>query len=58
MAKARHNKHKERINLIDASHSQRELAEYEEYDDQQDLSSTPKTFLDAPEWIDSVAPQK
>ena len=58
MAKARHNKLtlKEKINLIDASraHSQRQLAEYGEYDDQRDLSSTPKTFLDAPEWIDSI----
>ena len=26
----------------------------EEYDDQRDLSSTPKPFLDAPEWIDSI----
>ena len=26
----------------------------EEYDDQRDLSSTHKTCLDAPEWIDSI----
>ena len=26
----------------------------EEYDDQRDLSSTPITFLNAPEWIDYI----
>ena len=26
----------------------------EKYDDQRDLSPTPKPFLDAPEWIDAI----
>ena len=30
------------------------MQEDEEDDDQQDQSSTPKTCLDAPEWVDSI----
>ena len=51
MAKARRNKPtlKEKINFIDA------ISRLDEgYDDQRDLSFTPKTCLDAPEWIDCI----
>ena len=39
---------KEKINLIDAQSATISRLD-EEYDDQRDVSSTPKTYLDAPE---------
>ena len=58
MAKAGQDKFtlKEKKNLIDASGTQSATINRldEEYDDQRDLCSTPKTCLDAPKWIDSI----
>ena len=52
MAKARRNK----LTLKKKSHSQSTTISRldKEYNDQRDLSSTPKPFLDALEWIGSI----